>query len=321
MKGIKQISIIGCEICWINPNPLKRGYNNALQKFTLLLKEGWEVFSNITKSNLYAFHLYNTFLILLLSFHLIGCEKAVDWKLKLDNRNLLVVDGVLTNELRPQQIRLSTTIQDLNSPASPSTNAVVEVTDSVNFYLFTEDPNKPGTYFSNPFIAVVGRNYYLTIQTDTAIYHAQANAVAVTSLKELQLSDESDNLYSYLNTEDTKPSMTELYYDWSIDTVYCQTYGYCQAAETFYSLNNVDVNKAFGPEKEKIKFPKGTRVIRKKYSLTNEHQEFLRSLLIETEWRGGLFDVQQGNVETNLSNGALGYFAVCMVVSDTTMVE
>jgi hypothetical protein len=133
--------------------------------------------------------------------------------------------------------------------------------------------------------------------------------------------DGSGNLYSYINTEDTKPSMTEVTYDWSVDTSYCRTYGYCQAAETFYWLNNVDVNEAFSPEKEKIKFPKQTLIFRKKYSLTDEHQEFLRSLLIETEWRGGIFDVQQGNVLTNLTNGAIGYFAVCMVVSDTAVVE
>jgi hypothetical protein len=38
---------------------------------------------------------------------------------------------------------------------------------------------------------------------------------------------------------------------------------------------------------------------------------------METEWSGGVFDVQHGNVNTNLSNGALGFFGVCMVVIDT----
>jgi hypothetical protein len=42
---------------------------------------------------------------------------------------------------------------------------------------------------------------------------------------------------------------------------------------------------------------------------------------METEWSGGLFDVQPGNVTTNLTNGALGYFAVCMIVSDTIYVN
>jgi hypothetical protein len=30
-------------VCILNPNPLKMGYNSALQKLALLYKEGWEV--------------------------------------------------------------------------------------------------------------------------------------------------------------------------------------------------------------------------------------------------------------------------------------
>jgi hypothetical protein len=81
------------------------------------------------------------------------------------------------------------------------------------------------------------------------------------------------------------------------------------------------VNNIFGPAKDTIYFPAGTKIIRRKYSLSKEHQDFIRTLLIETEWRGGIFDVQQGNVLTNISNGARGFFAACMVLSDTTVVK
>jgi hypothetical protein len=115
--------------------------------------------------------------------------------------------------------------------------------------------------------------------------------------------------------------MTEVFYDWSFDHDYCNIYGFCTAAETYYTLNNEDVNKAFGPDRQVIRFPVGTTIIRKTYSLSVEHQQFLRSLLMETDWRGGLFDVQAGNVNTNITNGAKGFFGVCMVVSDTTVVQ
>jgi hypothetical protein len=81
------------------------------------------------------------------------------------------------------------------------------------------------------------------------------------------------------------------------------------------------VAEEFGPAKQEIWFPAGTTLIRKKYSLTKSHQEFIRSLLIETEWRGGLFDMEQGNVLTNFSHGTRGWFAACMVISDTNIVE
>ena len=40
--------------------------------------------------------------------------------------------------------------------------------------------------------------------------------------------------------------------------------------------------------------------------------------MIESEWRGGLFDVERGNITTNLSEGAIGYFAASTVITDTT---
>jgi hypothetical protein len=43
-------------------------------------------------------------------------------------------------------------------------------------------------------------------------------------------------------------------------------------------------------------------------------------VLSETEWRGGAFDVQRENVPTNLSKGAIGFFAVSTVLSDTTII-
>jgi hypothetical protein len=43
-------------------------------------------------------------------------------------------------------------------------------------------------------------------------------------------------------------------------------------------------------------------------------------MLSETEWRGGVFDVQRDNVSTNLSEGAVGFFAVATVVADTTVI-
>jgi hypothetical protein len=82
----------------------------------------------------------------------------------------------------------------------------------------------------------------------------------------------------------------------------------------------VDIIKEFAPAKQEVLFPEGTMVYRKKYSLSEDHQSFIRSLLIETEWRGGLFDVEHGNVQSNFTNGTLGYFGVCQVLSDSVLV-
>jgi pullulanase len=50
-----------------------------------------------------------------------------------------------------------------------------------------------------------------------------------------------------------------------------------------------------------------------------ENEEFARSLLMETEWRGGSFDVLYGNVPSNVSNGGLGFFSVSAELSDSIL--
>jgi hypothetical protein len=266
-------------------------------------------------------YLKNSILIMFLCL-VTSCEKEINWKIKKDNQDVLIVDGIITNEFKSQYIKLSHSYQELNSSASPFTGAIVYLSDSITIYKFTEAQNDPGNYFSIPFRALTGKKYYLTIQTDSISYAAAGSAVPVTPMNKINIvkSDEVD-LYTFIYSESSSPSMTEVYYDWSSVPDYCNSYGYCSAAETYYTLDNFDISEAFKPDKQIIKFPSGTTIIRKTYGLTEEHQEFLRSLLMETEWRGGLFDVQTGNVNTNISNGAKGFFAVCMVVSDTTVIQ
>jgi hypothetical protein len=260
---------------------------------------------------------YNLFLIALL--FIAGCEREYSWKFQSENNNRLIVDGIITNELKAQSIKLSLSNNGMNSAYRPYSGANITVNDGDSLYEFTESTEEPGIYYSTPFQAVAGKIYSLIIVTGT-IYEATANMVPVTPLETLWYEKHAKNdLYRYVYSDDMNPSMVEVYYDWSEIPGYCENYGSCRAMETFYTLNNIDVNKEFGPDKEIIWFPEGTKIIRRKYSLSEEHQTFLRSLLMETDWSGGLFDVQHGNVNTNLNNGALGFFGVCMVVSDTTI--
>ncbi|MEN8156659.1 MAG: hypothetical protein ABFS10_06900, partial [Bacteroidota bacterium] len=88
-----------------------------------------------------------------------------------------------------------------------------------------------------------------------------------------------------------------------------------------YSLGSVDVNRIFPPDREHVRFPPGTIVFREKESVSREYEEYLRGMLSETDWRGGIFDVLPGNARTNLSEGAIGYFTAGEVIRDTVVVE
>ena len=75
----------------------------------------------------------------------------------------------------------------------------------------------------------------------------------------------------------------------------------------------------FSPARERVYFPPGTNVNITKESLSDGYAEYLRGLLSETSWNGGLFDVKPGDPYTNLSQGAIGYFAATTVIRDTVV--
>jgi hypothetical protein len=252
----------------------------------------------------------------------LACEKEIAWKLQSDNEQRIVIDAIITGERERQKVYISLTNPGMNQAIQPVSGLEVSVSTGDTSFLFTESPEESGLYISSEFRAVVQREYLLIVNHQGLIYQARAQAEPVARLGRLTLQWNADKqLYRYVPNETGSPAMTEILYNWSGNDGYCSVYGSCLAQETVYILENVDVNDQFGPETDIIYFPKGTVIHRRKYSLTDQHQNFIRSLLMETAWRGGLFDVQQGNVPSNISNGALGFFAVCMVDADSATVD
>jgi len=88
-----------------------------------------------------------------------------------------------------------------------------------------------------------------------------------------------------------------------------------------YTLNGVDVNKMFKPPQEHVRFPPGTIVFRQKESVNPWYAEFLRGVLSETDWRGGMFDVLPGNARTNMEGEAIGYFTAADILRDTIHIK
>lgn len=260
--------------------------------------------------------------IALLALLVSACEKPYPWDLHESQERTLVVDALITNEPVSQTIILSLSNPGLNTPKEFVSGAEVIVSGAGGRWIFIEADDAPGFYINDSFRAVVRRNYSLSIHYEGRTFEAVSYAVGVSTLKNLQVQqDPETQLFRVVHNSYSNPVMTEVVYDWSGDPRYCESFGNCEAREFFYQLENVDVNQEFGPEKQVIWFPAGTRIERKNYSINDAHQQFLRSLLMETEWRGGLFDVQQGNIPTNITGGALGFFSVCMVDTQITIVN
>ncbi len=136
-----------------------------------------------------------------------------------------------------------------------------------------------------------------------------------------------DSNQYYINSEIVRfnpdeATMIEVYLDWSnVEGYEALNEQETKARLFYYNLKTIDVNQIFAPEHEIILFPAGTFMQQKKYSLSPSHEKFIRSMLIETQWSGSNFDIEEGNVYTNLTAGALGFFGACSVVTYSTTVH
>ncbi len=258
---------------------------------------------------------------------LFSCEKQIEWTTEKANFNTVVVEAIITNENKYQEIRLSKPRTDINDETVPVSDALVKVYYDDSVYYFREKDTEYGTYLSNnKFMAVVGKTYYLEISYNEKIYLAKSQMTPVKPFFPLTYRKVNSTSNNYeitwvANTYDlNEQAMYEIDIDWtSVPNASADTIK--KAKLYYYTLNTVDVSQAFSPDLEKVEFPRGSIIIEKKYSLTDDYADFIRSLLAEIQWRGGFFDEAPGNLNTNIDNGGLGYFSVCSVVTQTIVVK
>jgi hypothetical protein len=253
-------------------------------------------------------------------FIFMGCEEKSNLQFESQQSDFIIVDGMITSEVKAHSIILTKPVTSLNEEPLPVSGAVVIISDETSSQTLTEQPANSGVYkTTSNFSAEMGKNYSLLISYNGNVYNAKANMAQGYYFTPLRYKKNASNeLYhidwvaSPYNAQ--RFSMYEILLDWSIVPGY-ETLNpdSCKARLLYYTLPTLDVNQVLASEMEKVSFPVGTVITEKNYSLTAEHAEFVRSLLMETNWQGGLFDASHANVATNLSNGAFGFFSVCDV--------
>ena len=248
-----------------------------------------------------------------------SCEKEIERPLSNKEFNTIVIESILTNEYKYQKVILSLPSATQNQMRSPVSSATVSISSGDQEIQFTESSTEKGSYYSNEkFAASISKTYQLQINANGTNYNASTSIIAVSNYNPIDIKAISDSSYKLNSpTSSYNPSeqaMFELDLSWFADSlVQIKTYR--------YQLNTLDVSIVFSPEEENIIFPKGTMIIGKKYSLTDDYAAYIRAMLAETHWQGGLFDDEKADLPTNISNGGLGYFTACSVVVDTLIVE
>ncbi len=264
-------------------------------------------------------------LILFLLFNVFACQEKVGRELDMENELRLVVEAKITNEKKAHEVKLSLPVYEINGIQEPVSGADVYISDGDKIFSLNEDPGRAGIYMTDSDVkGVVDETYILFIRVNEYEFIGAAKMDTVTPIKVPNTYQVSQNppLYEVSFPGNDEPSMVKLELDWShlpgYDTLqedknHAIVYGY------YFGLLSVDVNELFSPARERVYFPPGTNVIVTKESLSEGYAEYLRGMLSETSWNGGLFDVKPGDPFTNLSHGAIGYFVATAVLRDTVV--
>lgn len=274
----------------------------------------------------------NLFLIILSVLIFASCERESKWPTDEGKLPYLVVEAMLTNESKTQEVVLSLPVTSANEVPVMVSGADVRIIDGATIYLFTEDTLNPGHYYSNNvFAGIPGHSYDLALRFvpgggwDGTDVMPPAELFSPLSLS---LVDEEDSLYKIAsvcqNYDPSKFAMYEISLDWSgvpgYDTVENKAVLY------YYTLGSLDMGEVLQTDLESVKFPKGTLIKERRYSISEAYGAWLREILIETQWNNGLIMAHPGNATSNMTqyidygnadadrHNVAGFFSACSVV-------
>lgn len=256
---------------------------------------------------------------------MISCEKEIDFPYADAPSDMIVVEALICNTNKYHSLRITQPRANPNHAEIAVSGAKVTVAVEDNIYDLLEDTTEVGLYVSShPFSGLPGTPVSMRIDLNGQVYTATDVMPHIPFMARLfftPIHDEPDWYYAspplHLHTAGGQ-AMWVVEADWSFLPDFDDApEDSCRARLFFFNLHNIDVGQIFAAEKEKVRIRKGARIIQNKYALSTEHACFWRSILLETEWRGGLFDVSQGETYSNIKPDAAGFFGASAVVRDT----
>ena len=270
-----------------------------------------------------------------------GCAEE-EISLELENAEMpyqIVVSGGVYSIYGHQILRLTQPSKSSNNKCLPATGANVEVSDGKNTYSFQET-ERQGEYESvNAFTGEVGKVYTLKIEFNEHTYFASDSMIAA---DEIRIEDfPAADMYYYASTHrawnNPDSIITEGRVMFYIDY---HSFGYDNAAMWLLwskahpstslapSLRRIAIESKYyyshkGSPPQGIypttatstgaRCESGDTIELVKLSLSDSYYDYQISKFNLTEWSGGMFSTIPGNVKTNLSKGATGYFCACDV--------
>ncbi|MCH2197350.1 MAG: DUF4249 domain-containing protein [Flavobacteriales bacterium] len=273
----------------------------------------------------------HTIYILFALFALSSCTERIDLDLNDQDGQRIVVDGWFTDEEKQHEIRLTwTTSYFFNEAAPPVEGAVLSITDGETTIDLIEE--SPGIYRTPTVAGTPGTTYTLQIDHNDQLYEASSYMRPVAPIDSLhvrvldpeeEFGFPGDEYYSVRIWTQELPGTGD-YYMW-------RTYVNGESVrDTLRELTFIDDQFYDGVYVEDVEVDyldiedeatAGDTVYIEQFNIGEDAYNIFIGIMNETEWNGGLFDAPPANVETNLSNGALGYFGAAGVSTKSTVIQ
>ena len=258
----------------------------------------------------------------IITIFLLGLFTSCEDIIKLDLRSSdpqIVIEGVVTTQPGPYFVKISKST-DFYEPGiyPPVTGALVEITDNAgNNEILTEVSE--GSYIAQSITGQSGRVYTLNVTIDTEEYSAESVMVNVVEIDSLRLeffsgTDFRDGGY-YLHCFFTDPPETGnnyriiTYVNGEMDkTIFL-------VDDKFINGNSVDYyiyNVAYQP---------GDTALVQLISVDLNVYNYYMTLLSVINQPGGGSPANPANPNSNLTNGALGYFGALAIDRDTLIIK
>jgi hypothetical protein len=242
-----------------------------------------------------------------------SCKKEFDLNLNGQNKNLLVVEGMITDQNEPQFIKLSRTVSYLNQVKPQAVdNANVSVTVDGTAIPFIQ--KEPGKYYApDGFVGQIGKTYNLSIAVDGNTYTAsskmnpaQEMEAASTRTHEfnadyfeirLTFTDNPDKGDFILFKYARNGQMVDTLKKWSL---------YTDKLTNGQHFDNILV---IGDVEGSV----GDQITVYSYSISEEYKNFVDAARSATMEPMPFFPPPGAAITGNISNGAVGFFQASAV--------
>ncbi len=249
---------------------------------------------------------------------LIACEERIIWTdspTQIDGINIQA--QIHANSHYGNQIFVNQVSESLNGPFEPISDAVISVWDAFGEIegIYNETT---GSYFLESNI-MDSDTITLSVRIDDQQFESQAIKATVRPLETIRIDTigNTDSVRIARLDDGFDPQQNAMY---KLSVAYDAPFDSLDAIYYYYIFNTLDINQILRPPQEPSIIPFGSRIVIEKYGISENHANYLRSALVETNWNGNIFYSANANVEGNI-DGAFGYFSYSEMLRDTILIE